>query len=238
MTTAGLRRWSHLPFAWVGWVAGEGPASQKPEPPDVRVILTRPSFMAETPTVEIPDRPLFKAAEVCELVKVQPYVLRTWEAEFPELGEAKATGSGRVYRRGDVERVLRIKHLLLVEGLTLAGARRRMEADESGAADAVTSTPAHAAPASHAPARSAAVMPPLSLGADARERVRAVKSGLQSLLAMLDANTANLAAPVEFTLEPVEGESLEPAPATAKGKGERRAAGAKPSPSPRRKRSS
>src|SRR5271170_1174999 len=77
--------------------------------------------------IEIPKRALFKAAEVCDLAKVQPYVLRSWEAEFPDLGVAKSAGAARVYRRGDVEQVLRIKHLLLVEGLTLAGARRRLE---------------------------------------------------------------------------------------------------------------
>jgi len=77
--------------------------------------------------VDIPNRALFKAAEVCELAKVQPYVLRSWEAEFPHLGVAKSAGSPRVYRRADVEQVLRIKHLLLVEGLTLAGARRRLD---------------------------------------------------------------------------------------------------------------
>ena len=36
--------------------------------------------------VDIPNRALFKAAEVCELTRVQPYVLRSWEAEFPRLG--------------------------------------------------------------------------------------------------------------------------------------------------------
>src|SRR5882724_6542728 len=86
-----------------------------------------PSMADISAEVEIPKRALFKAAEVCDLVKVQPYVLRSWEAEFPELGIAKTVGAPRVYRRTDVERVLRIRHLLLVEGLTLAGARRRLE---------------------------------------------------------------------------------------------------------------
>src|SRR3979490_3391455 len=75
--------------------------------------------------VEIPKRALFKAAEVCDLAKVQPYVLRSWEAEFPRLGVAKAAGAPRVYRRTDVEQGLKIRHMLLVEGLTLAGARRK-----------------------------------------------------------------------------------------------------------------
>src|SRR5436305_9331381 len=81
--------------------------------------------------IEIPKRALFKAAEVCELAKVQPYVLRSWEAEFPDLGVSKTAGGARLYRRSDVEQVLRIKHLLLVEGLTLAGARRKLEEETS-----------------------------------------------------------------------------------------------------------
>src|SRR5579864_783983 len=82
--------------------------------------------------IEIPKRALFKAAEVCDLVKVQPYVLRSWEAEFPDLGVAKSQGGPRVYRKADVERVLRIKRLLFIEGLTLAGVRRKLQ-DEEGA---------------------------------------------------------------------------------------------------------
>ena len=85
--------------------------------------------MTDTVPVDIPKRALFKAAEVCELLKLQPYVLRSWEAEFPALGVAKSPGSPRVYRREDVEQVQKIKHLLLVEGLTLAGARRKLEED-------------------------------------------------------------------------------------------------------------
>src|SRR5438094_337784 len=88
-------------------------------------------------SVEIPDRALFKASEVCDLVKLQPYVLRSWESEFPELGISKHANGPRIYRRADVEQVLRIKHLLLVDGLTLAGARRKMEEEATPvAADA------------------------------------------------------------------------------------------------------
>ncbi len=137
--------------------------------------------MAQTlPAVDIPNRALFKAAEVCDLVKVQPYVLRTWEAEFPELGVAKAEGGPRVYRRADVEQVLRIKHLLLVEGLTLAGARRKLhEASAPVAADAP-------------------VIDEL-MGQHARERLTEVKRGLQSILELLasrsPANDFRLTAP-------------------------------------------
>src|SRR6476620_1203391 len=74
----------------------------------------------------IPNRQVFRAQEVCEIADVQPYVLRSWEAEFPDLGVAKSASSPRMYRRADVERVLRLKHLLFVDGLTLAGARKQL----------------------------------------------------------------------------------------------------------------
>jgi DNA-binding transcriptional MerR regulator len=122
--------------------------------------------MAETfLQVEIPNRALFKAAEVCDLVKLQPYVLRSWEAEFPELGVSKA-GGPRVYRRADVEQVVRIRHLLLVEGLTLAGARRKIEEETAPIA-------------ADEPAIEALI------GRNARERLTAVRRGLQSILDLL-----------------------------------------------------
>lgn len=123
--------------------------------------------MAETLTaVEIPNRALFKAAEVCDLVKVQPYVLRTWEAEFPELGVTKTAGGPRVYRRSDVEQVVRIKHLLLVEGLTLAGARRKLHEETM-------------------PVGVDAPVIDELMGRHARERLTEVKRGLQSILELL-----------------------------------------------------
>src|SRR6478752_332693 len=123
--------------------------------------------MPESPlSVDIPNRALFKAAEVCELLKVQPYVLRSWESEFEDLGVAKSPGGPRVYRRSDVEQVLRIKHLLLVEGLTLAGARRKLEEESSPVA------------------ADAPVIDEL-LGQNARERLTEVKRGLRAILDLL-----------------------------------------------------
>ena len=84
--------------------------------------------MADT-RADIPDREIFKASEVCEIASLQPYVLRSWEQEFPALGAPRAPGGVRLYRRADVELVLRIKGLVFGEGLTLAGARRRIEED-------------------------------------------------------------------------------------------------------------
>ena len=119
-------------------------------------------------TVEIPNRSLFRQPEVCEIAQVQPYVLRSWEAEFPDLGVSKSANSPRVYRRADLERVLRLKHLLFVEGLTLAGARRKLEAEQGPAVSDV-------------PGELDAL-----IGNDVRERLMLVKRGLRELQMLLD----------------------------------------------------
>ena len=80
---------------------------------------------------------LYKAADVCELAKLQPYVLRSWEKEFPGIGVQKSAESQRLYRQSDLDQVLRIKQLVFGEGLTLAGARRRLEAQLAAAAPAI-----------------------------------------------------------------------------------------------------
>ena len=124
-----------------------------------------------------PKRELFKAADVCEVVQVQPYVLRSWEAEFPQIGQAPAGGGPRLYRRSDVELVLRIKRLVFDEGLTLSGARRRLDEDrdakdEDGGAKNARNT-------------GAADLVEAAIGNHVRDRLRSVKTGLQSILQLL-----------------------------------------------------
>jgi DNA-binding transcriptional MerR regulator len=77
-------------------------------------------------TASIPHRAVYRPQDVCEIAQVQPYVLRSWEAEFPDLGVSKSADGPRLYRRADLELVLRLKDLLFVDGLTLAGARKRL----------------------------------------------------------------------------------------------------------------
>jgi DNA-binding transcriptional MerR regulator len=142
------------------------------------MALASPSSDVVHAGVEIPKRALFKAGEVCEIASVQPYVLRSWESEFPDLGVARTAGGPRMYRRADVERVLRIKHLVFGEGLTLAGARRRLGEDPAPAAEGEL---------------------PFEelLGLNARERVAEVKRGLRLLLDLLSVDGQ----PVESALE-------------------------------------
>src|SRR5689334_6282073 len=74
----------------------------------------------------IPEKLFFKIGEVCDLIKVQPHVLRYWETEFPMLSPQKNRAGQRVYRRKDVEMVLRIRNLLYEEKFTIAGARKKI----------------------------------------------------------------------------------------------------------------
>ena len=113
---------------------------------------------------------VYKASEVCEATGVQPYVLRSWEKEFPGIGVQKSPESTRVYRQSDVDQVLRIKQLVFGEGLTLAGARRRLEGDAPRPTEATE-------------AEMAEVLE--SLGADARTRIDIVRQGLRSILEVL-----------------------------------------------------
>jgi DNA-binding transcriptional MerR regulator len=80
----------------------------------------------------IPNKLFFKIGEVCEITDTQPYVLRYWESEFPALAPAKNSSGQRIYRRRDIETVLRIKQLLYEEGFTIAGAKKRLETELLG----------------------------------------------------------------------------------------------------------
>ena len=78
---------------------------------------------------EIPDKLYFKIGEVSDLLGVEPYVLRYWETEFPVLSPKKSGTGHRLYRRKDVELLLRIKHLLRDKRFTIEGARQTLQAE-------------------------------------------------------------------------------------------------------------
>ncbi|MFT3744607.1 MAG: MerR family transcriptional regulator [Pyrinomonadaceae bacterium] len=79
--------------------------------------------------VVIPEKIYFKIGEVCDLVGVQAHVLRYWETEFSTLSPQKNKSGQRSYRRRDVEIALRIKQLLYNEMFTIAGARKKLQAE-------------------------------------------------------------------------------------------------------------
>jgi DNA-binding transcriptional MerR regulator len=81
--------------------------------------------------LQLPDKRYFKIGEVCELAGLKPHVLRYWESEFKELKPPKGRSQHRLYRRQDIETVLRIKELLYEKRFTIAGAKQAFK--EAGA---------------------------------------------------------------------------------------------------------
>jgi DNA-binding transcriptional MerR regulator len=77
---------------------------------------------------EIPDKLFFRIGEVSTMLGLEPYVLRYWETEFPSLSPKKSGTGHRLYRRKDVEMLLRIKHLLYERRFTIDGARQFLQA--------------------------------------------------------------------------------------------------------------
>lgn len=122
---------------------------------------------------------LYRAAEVCEMTGLQAYVLRSWEKEFPGIGVQRTPDGPRLYRQADVDQVLRIKQLVFGEGLTVSGARRRLE---------------DAGPPAVTAAEAAEVLS--TLGSAARLKVAGVREGLKALQSMLAQK------PGEFVLQP------------------------------------
>src|SRR6476646_10107231 len=78
---------------------------------------------------EIPDKLYFRIGEVSSLPGVETYVLRYWETEFPSLAPKKSGTGHRLYRRKDVELLLKIKHLLYEKRFTIEGARQYLLAE-------------------------------------------------------------------------------------------------------------
>ncbi|HEV8395993.1 MAG TPA: MerR family transcriptional regulator [Vicinamibacterales bacterium] len=113
---------------------------------------------------------LYRAQEVCDLAQVQPYVLRSWEKEFPGIGVQKSDDSPRLYRQADLDQVLLIKRLVFSEGLTLSGARRKLEETASRTPAEVDHDVAEVLDA---------------LASDARTRIAYVRDGLRSILTLL-----------------------------------------------------
>ena len=79
--------------------------------------------------IVIPDKLFFRIGEVSKICSLPAYVLRFWETEFPQLKPNKGNTGQRVYRRKDVENVVRVKKLLYAEGYTIQGARQLLKSE-------------------------------------------------------------------------------------------------------------
>src|SRR2546425_10376645 len=96
-------------------------------------MSTRAKSKSRTATeIIVPEKLYFRIGEVSSLCRLPAYVLRFWETEFPQLNPVKSSTGQRMYRRKDVENVLRIKQLLYEEGFTIPGARQFLKSEGKG----------------------------------------------------------------------------------------------------------
>ena len=155
----------------------------------------------------VQKRLYYKIGEACKTLGIQPYVLRYWETEFPALAPSKSRSGQRVYSEKELEIIRRIKQLLYEEGYTIAGAKKKLEAElasgslgaeeEEGAGEAAepaaapVSPPAPAISATPArtPRRKVADPPaapvseaPAALDTEAAERIQTLRSGIEKAL--------------------------------------------------------
>jgi DNA-binding transcriptional MerR regulator len=98
--------------------------TSKPKPKRTRASKTKSSAGAGFDLGT--DKLYFKIGEVAEIVEVAAHELRYWESEFAIIKPQKSRSQQRVYRRKDVENLLRIKHLLYDRKFTIAGARQEL----------------------------------------------------------------------------------------------------------------
>jgi DNA-binding transcriptional MerR regulator len=121
----------------------------------------------------IPDKLYFRIGEVAKLCRVETYVLRFWETEFPQMRPNKSGTGQRLYRKRDVEMAMRVRRLLHDDGYTIAGARQVL---------------------AHENARSKSPQLPLIEGGagptNIRARLQRVRSELRDLLGVLSAPPA------------------------------------------------
>lgn len=143
----------------------------------------------------------YRIGEACKQLDIQPYVLRYWETEFPVLSPRKSKAGQRVYSEEELQLIHRIKQLLYEEGYTIAGAKKKLEAelqsgglpalpddsDGEGDADEGDEAPANGPITSATaplPSASEAAAPPADrLDTESAQQVERFRTGVREALA-------------------------------------------------------
>ncbi|MBW2251643.1 MAG: MerR family transcriptional regulator [Deltaproteobacteria bacterium] len=76
---------------------------------------------------KIPDKLYFKIGEVSAIAGLPTYVLRFWETQFAKIKPKRTSSGQRLYRKNDVEVILRIKSLLHEKKFTIKGAIQHLK---------------------------------------------------------------------------------------------------------------
>ncbi len=79
-----------------------------------------------------PSKLFYRIGEVSRLTGLEPYVLRYWETEFPQIKPDKGGSKQRLYSKKDLDTILHIKQLLYKEGFTISGARKKLNSKAGG----------------------------------------------------------------------------------------------------------
>lgn len=82
--------------------------------------------MSSNPPQQQPSKLFYRIGEVSRLTGLEPYVLRYWETEFPQLRPEKGRSGQRIYKKKDLENILRVKQLLYDDGYTISGAKKKL----------------------------------------------------------------------------------------------------------------
>ena len=118
----------------------------------------------------------YRAAELCRVLELQPYVLRYWATEFPQLGGPESGGQ-RLYGEEELDLLRRIKRLLYEEGYTIAGARKKLESDPASGAEPRSAAPLFDEADAGEPASA-----PTQLDESDRERIESLRRGVAAAL--------------------------------------------------------
>jgi DNA-binding transcriptional MerR regulator len=72
------------------------------------------------------ERLYYRIGEVSRITGLKPHVLRYWESEFKVIKPHKGGSLQRLYRRKDLDLILKIRKLLYQDGFTIAGAKKKI----------------------------------------------------------------------------------------------------------------
>jgi DNA-binding transcriptional MerR regulator len=72
------------------------------------------------------ERLYYRIGEVSRITGLKAHVLRYWESEFKVIRPHKEGSLQRLYRRKDLDLILKIKKLLYEDGFTIAGAKKKV----------------------------------------------------------------------------------------------------------------
>jgi DNA-binding transcriptional MerR regulator len=96
------------------------------------------------PGTTIPDKLYFKIGEVTAITDLAAYVLRFWESEFSIISPKRTESGQRLYRKVDVESILKIKHLLYDKKFTIEGAKKILKHNNKQKSEPVPQIPTNA----------------------------------------------------------------------------------------------